>query len=246
MEGPTASVGTSGQIRSLGASLGLTVAGFITAILTVLIGVSVLALVGIDISQLPVLGTGVSIVLQGAGFGIAVLLFMKVTDNWALIGARIPSWRDLGWMAGGLVGLMAGYAAIAIVVSLIGVQTAENGIVTAGQQNPELVPLLIPLAILVVGPSEELLFRGAIQGLLRRSFSAAPAILIASVLFGTAHVFALLGGGLEGILVYISVTIVLGAILGIIYEYTNNIVVPSLVHGIYNAILFTALYVQVA
>jgi membrane protease YdiL (CAAX protease family) len=222
------------------------VASFITAILTVLIGVSVLALVGIDISQLPVLGTGVSIVLQGAGFGIAVLLFMKVTDNWALIGARIPSWRDLGWMAGGLVGLMAGYAAIAIVVSLIGVETAENGIVTAGQQNPELVPLLIPLAILVVGPSEELLFRGAIQGLLRRSFSAAPAILIASVLFGTAHVFALLGGGLEGILVYISVTIVLGAILGIIYEYTNNIVVPSLVHGIYNAILFTALYVQVA
>jgi membrane protease YdiL (CAAX protease family) len=35
-------------------------------------------------------------------------------------------------------------------------------------------------------------------------------------------------------------------ILGAIYEKTENIVVPSLVHGVYNAILFTSLYFQVS
>jgi membrane protease YdiL (CAAX protease family) len=247
MEGTTASTVDRGdQLRSVGTSVGLTVAGFLTAVVVVVLGIAALSAFGIDIRQQPVLGTGLSIVFQGAGFGVAVLLYMAVTDRWDLIGVRVPTLRDLAWMAGGLVALFAGYLAIVAVVSFLGVTPAENSIVEAGQQNPELVPLLIPLAILVVGPSEELLFRGAIQGVLRQSYSRVPAILIASLLFGVAHVFALLGGPLSGILVYISVTVVLGAILGVLYEFTDNVVVPALVHGVYNAILFTALYVQVS
>jgi len=34
-------------------------------------------------------------------------------------------------------------------------------------------------------------------------------------------------------------------VFGISYEYTDNIVVPSLIHGLYNATLFTGLYVVI-
>ncbi|MFC6976274.1 hypothetical protein ACFQL1_18855 [Halomicroarcula sp. GCM10025709] len=34
-------------------------------------------------------------------------------------------------------------------------------------------------------------------------------------------------------------------VFGVSYEYTDNIVVPSLIHGFYNATLFTGLYVSV-
>lgn len=247
MEGSTASsVDRGQQLRSVGTSVGLTVAGFLTAVVVFGLGIVTIGAAGIDLQQQPVLFAIAGIVLQGVGFGVAVLLYMAATDNWDLIELRWPTLRDLAWSAGGLVALFAGYLAIVAVISFLNVTPAENSIVEAGQQNPGLVPLLIPLAILVVGPSEELLFRGAIQGVLRRSYSAVPAIAIASGLFGVAHVFALLGGPLSGILVYISVTFVLGMILGAIYEKTENIVVPSLVHGVYNAILFTSLYFQVS
>jgi membrane protease YdiL (CAAX protease family) len=39
---------------------------------------------------------------------------------------------------------------------------------------------------------------------------------------------------------------VLGCILGFVYEQTDNLVVPALIHGVYNAILFSLLYVQVS
>jgi hypothetical protein len=247
MEGSTASSADRGQrLRSVGTSVGLTVAGFLTAVVVFGVGIVTIGAVGIDLQSQPILFAIAGIVLQGVGFGVAVLLYMAFTDNWDLVGLRVPSLRDIGWTVGGLVALFAGYLGIVAIVSFLDVTPAQNSIVEAGQQNPGLVPLLIPLAILVVGPSEELLFRGAIQGVLRRSYSAVPAIAIASGLFGVAHVFALLGGPLSGILVYISVTFVLGMILGAIYERTNNIIVPSLVHGVYNAILFTSLYFQVS
>jgi membrane protease YdiL (CAAX protease family) len=247
MEDLTGLSGASPQerLRSVGTGIGLAVAGFLTALVVLFAGVQLLAAAGIPVQQRPVLGVGLAIVLQGLGFGLAVALYMAVTKRFDLLKYRLPSLRDLAWAVGGLVALFGGYLAIAIVVQQLGVETAQNSIVEQGRQNPELVLYLIPLAILVVGPSEELLFRGAIQGVLRRAYAPIPAILIAAALFGVAHVFALQGSG-TGQLVYMSVTFVLGTILGFTYEKTENLVVPALIHGVYNAILFSLLYVQVS
>lgn len=236
---------TEERLRSVGAGIGLTVAGFVTALVVLFLGVQALVAAGVPVRDQPVLVVGLSIVLQGVGFGIAVAIYMALTREFDLLRYRLPTLRDLGWAAGGLVALFVGYVAIALVVSQLGVDTAENAIVEQGRENPQLVLYLIPLAILVVGPSEELLFRGAIQGVLRRAYAPAPAIVIASALFGVAHVFALSGSGM-GMLVYIAVTFVLGCILGFVYERTDNLVVPALIHGVYNAILFSMLYVQVS
>jgi membrane protease YdiL (CAAX protease family) len=233
------------RLRSVGAGIGLTVAGFLTALVVLFVGVRLLVAAGIPVQDRPVLGIGLAIVLQGLGFGLAVAIYMAGTRRFDLLKYRLPTLRDLAWAVGGLVALFVGYLAIAIIVQQLGVETAQNSIVEQGRENPELILYLIPLAILIVGPSEELLFRGAIQGVLRRAYAPIPAIVIASALFGVAHVFALSGSG-TGQLVYISVTFVLGCILGYTYEKTENLVIPALIHGIYNAILFSLLYVQVS
>jgi len=65
---------------------------------------------------------------------------------------------------------------------------------------------MIVVSLLIVGPAEELLLRGVVQGGLRRSFDAAPAILIAALIFGALH------GNVEGTAVeqvtYMGVTVV--------------------------------------
>lgn len=94
---------------------------------------------------------------------------------------------------------------------------------------------MIPITVLFVGPGEELLFRGVIPGLFRRAYGPVPAIVIASGLFDVAHYAALAGSDKR---TYIVVTILLGLLLGGLYEQTDNVLVPIVVHGIYNAILF--------
>jgi hypothetical protein len=127
----------------------------------------------------------------------------------------------------------------------LGISSATNSIVEQGRENPGLIPPLILLSVLVVGPGEELLFRGGVQGVLRKSYSELPAVLIAAALFGIAHTIALIGSGSQ-VLAYVVVTFVLGIVLGLLYEWTDNIVVPAVVHGFYNAVVFTMLYLQVS
>ena len=50
-----------------------------------------------------------------------------------------------------------------------------------------------------------------------------------------------LGAGLLSVTLIFGVALVLGAL----YEYTGNIVVPELAHGAYNAVLFVVAYVTI-
>lgn len=174
-------------------------------------------------------------IAQYVGFMAVVGAYLRISDVANLIRVRMPDLRDIAWMVVGLVGLFVAVYIVGIVITAIGADQAQNTVVTMGQQNPELFLLMIPITILFVGPGEELVFRGVVQGLFRRAYGAIPAIVIASVLFGVVHYAALAGSGK---LTYIAVTILLGLILGGLYERTDNILVPIVVHGIYNAILF--------
>jgi membrane protease YdiL (CAAX protease family) len=236
---------TERQLQSVGTSIGLAVGGFVVSVIFVLVGGGVLRGLGVGVQSQPVLATVISIVLQGAGFGAAVVAFMSLTDSWDLVRIRMPTARDLLWIGGGLVVVFVSAVAIAQAMQTLGISSATNSIVEQGRENPGLIPLLIPLSVLVVGPGEELLFRGGVQGVLRKSYSELPAVAIAAALFGIAHTVALIGSGSQ-VLAYIAVTFVLGAVLGLLYERTDNIVVPAAVHGIYNAALFTMLYLQVS
>ena len=179
-------------------------------------------------------------VLQFVGFGIAVAGYLAITDQWGIVRAHVPSLRDVGYIVAGVVAILATAAVVNQLLAQFGVNVAENQVVAMGQRNPVYFLYMIPVTILFVGPFEELVFRGAVQGTLRRAFRPMVAVVIASGLFGLVHFVALTGGGSR--LTYVAVAAALGLILGYAYEKTANLVVPAVIHGLYNAVLFGAQY----
>lgn len=223
------------QVRVLAHALLVIVLSFVLGIglgIPVMLGMVVL---GYSLSPPSTLVLAATSIAQYVGFMVVVGAYLRFANVGDLIRVRVPTLRDIAWMMTGLVGLFVAVNLVGIVINAIGANQAQNTVVTMGQENPVLFLLMVPITILFIGPGEELVFRGIVQGLFRRTYGAVPAIVIASGLFGIAHFAALAGSGK---LTYIAVTILLGLILGGLYERTDNILVPIVVHGIYNAILF--------
>jgi len=214
---------------------------FLCAIAVVGLGANVLVAAGVvarDTLEFRVVAS----VLQFVGFGVAVAGYLAVTRDWELIRLRTPTLRSLGLIAIGVVGLVLAQLAIARVLTVLGISVAQNQVVVTGQQDPRYFLYMIPVAILLVGPFEELVFRGGVQGILRRTWGPSVAIVVASVLFGLVHWVALTGGSGSRV-PYVTVAATLGLVLGYLYERSRNLVVPAAVHGLYNTVLFGAQYV---
>lgn len=143
------------------------------------------------------------------------------------------------------IGLLAIAGVLSFLISLLGIDVAMNRVISQGENNPVLFLYLIPISIFLVGPSEEFLFRGLFQGVLRDFVSTRIAVVTASILFGFAHVNALGGLSVQS-LPYIFSAFSLGCILGVVYEKRESLFVPAVAHGIYNATLFAGKYVSVA
>jgi len=179
------------------------------------------------------------------GFVVAAVGFLSLREEWEVVHVRRPTLRDVAVVVGGLVALAVAAtvtsalvsAIIAVLDSAFGVdaQFATNEVIETGQRNPTTFLYMIPVAILLVGPGEELVFRGVVQGLLRRAVGVVPAILLASLLFGLGHYLAIASGNAW---TYVFVAGAMGVVLGAVYEYTENIAVPVVVHGLWNAAIF--------
>ncbi|MEF8833712.1 MAG: CPBP family intramembrane glutamic endopeptidase [Halofilum sp. (in: g-proteobacteria)] len=87
------------------------------------------------------------------------------------------------------------------------------------------------VAVVVVsalaGLGEELLFRGVIQAGVSQGFGAWQGLLVASVLFGLMHALSR---------AYFVLATLMGLYLGVLYQVTDNLLLPVLVHGLYDAI----------
>lgn len=180
-------------------------------------------------------------VFQFAGFLLAAVGFLAVTRDRELIRLDAVDARDVALVVGTILVLLAVQIAAVVALKAVGRSTGTNVATEAGQAGPVYFLFMIVVSLLVVGPAEELLFRGVIQGLLRRAWSAWPAIVLASLVFGLIHVPAVTGGPAEK-LTYAAVAAVLGGVLGYVYERTQNLLVPALAHGGYNASLFAIQY----
>ncbi|MWV63278.1 CPBP family intramembrane metalloprotease [Halorubrum sp. JWXQ-INN 858] len=181
-----------------------------------------------------------------AGLAVAYLAWRGLDRSGIVeyLGVRRPSLLELGIVVVGWVAILISVIGISVIIQLIGVETAANQSAEVALQNPAIVPLFILASFLVIGPCEELLYRGVVQGRLRESLPAAPSIVIASAIFALIHVMALTGG-ITGRLTTVAILFFPSLIFGVVYEYTGNIVVPSLLHGLHNAVIFTLLYVSV-
>ncbi len=232
----------TGRLRALGVALAVGVLGLFVALVLGAVIILPLDFVGIELSALTLLVISL-ITGQGIAFGGTALLYLRLRGlGRKYIGMRIPSFRDVIAAVSGyllaFVGLFVGTA----LVALTQVQPAPNQVGQIATQNPEVLLLLIPASFVLIGPGEELLFRGVVQGRIREAFGPVPGVLLASAIFAAIH-FTALTGGVGGRLATIGVLFFPSLVFGATYEFTDNLVVPAFIHGAYNATLFTLLYV---
>lgn len=91
-------------------------------------------------------------------------------------------------------------------------------------------PLVWILMVLVLPAGEELLFRGALYGGLRRVLHPAAAIGVSALLFAVAH------GNPAMLLLPVAS---LGVALALLYERTGSLVTPMLFHSLHNGLTLT-------
>lgn len=241
---PGSAITAGGTARALIRALGVAGAGLATGVALSLLGLSLLQVLFGDLGVTTVI-VATLVLTQGLAFGGTALVYVRVRRLPAtFIPINVPSLRDLGWVVGGYVLAFLAVGAGAVLVSLTGASPASNRVGELGVQNPELLLLLVPLSILLVGPGEELLFRGVVQGVLRQAFGPAIAVVLAAAIFAAIH-FVALSGGVGARLVTITILFLPSLVFGTAYERSGNLVVPALIHGIYNATLFAGLYLAV-
>jgi len=230
-------------IRSVATAIGLTFVPIVIGSVVVLGASSVLLVVGIDVSSRPSLRLLLStVLLQGLTFGGLALVYLKIRGlGFGFVPVSVPNKRDIAVTVVGTIALILLLLSVSGIISILDIESAQNTVVTIGQQNPVVFLILIPLSFLLVGPGEELLFRGLVQGTLAESLHPTRAVILASALFASIHLFSLSG---EGKLVYIAIAFILALVLGGAYEYTGNLTVPALMHGAYNALQFAGAYIS--
>jgi len=86
-------------------------------------------------------------------------------------------------------------------------------------------PGAVLLVSLLAGIGEELLFRGVVQAGLSSWSNPAIGIVAASVLFGLAHAVSVS---------YLVLATLMGLYLGLLYHWTGNLLVPVIVHALYD------------
>jgi hypothetical protein len=183
----------------------------------------------------------VQTVLQFVGFVVAIVGFLAITDTWSVLYVRRPSGRVALLAAAAVVVLLVAQFGAGFLFQALGLSFGENRVITQGLETPVYFLYMIPVSLLLVGPIEELLFRGVVQGLLRRPFGVRAAVVLASALFGLIHWVAVSGGPAEKF-AYVAIAATLGIVLGVLYERTETILAPAVAHGVYNSILFAIQY----
>ncbi|OYR90305.1 CPBP family intramembrane metalloprotease, partial [Halorubrum sp. E3] len=115
-----------------------------------------LGLVAEETTGLQVLQT----LLQFAGFLAAVGGYLVVTDQRGLVGVSRPTLREAGIILGGGIVLFAFQYGALFALDQLGLTTGQNQAVVPAGDPVTYYLAMIAVSLAVVGPVEELLFRG--------------------------------------------------------------------------------------
>lgn len=224
--------------------VGLAVAAFVAAIVTgfvVRAGTAVLLEFLLrDPDSRTVLGT-----LPGVCGSLAVCVLGVGYVRWrtdepsvlAACHARRPSLREVGLAVGGVAGHYLALFWGLVAFTLVGVSVA-GGI---DESSTDAALLLSAVAsVFVVAPGEELVSRRILQDALVGVVGRTPGIVAASVAFALPHLVVRYTG--PGALLAVALTGVGGLVYGYLYERTDNLTVPVLAHGAFNAINYLLNY----
>ena len=137
----------------------------------------------------------------------------------------------------GAVLLLAAYPLIfladIVTQRLLRSQPEKQAIVEMFSQSTTLEQriLIIVLAVSLAPLAEEFIFRFFMYGVVKRYFGRAIGILVSSLLFAAVH----------GHLPSFAPLFVLGSCFAIAYEWSGSILVPMMMHALFNAVTLTAL-----
>lgn len=236
----------SAWFRALWISLSLGFVGFGALIVASLTGYLGLFLIGHSTpltEEVVSTVAGQGLALSGTALGYLYLRYdgFDVERIVAFLRIRTPTRRELGLVVLGLFGSLIVDISALMLIEVFepfgSPEPATHSSIEEGRKNPILFVVDIPLAILLVGPGEELLYRGVIQSRLRETFPTAIAVITAGLVFAVIHYPAFTGAGLGPTLSSLSLILVSGIYFGALYEYSDNLVVPALVHGLGNALI---------
>ena len=219
------------------------------AVLTALVFVVSLVAGVVFLVPLVVLGydVGSTLVLVGATgagqLGMLALGYAYYRYRDLTVPIRAPSTSALGYAAVGVV--VAIVVAVGVSLALAALNLLPGSVIgEVAATDPTFLLGLAALSVVVVAPVEEFVFRGVIQRRLRDRFGPAPAIVGASLLFGSMHL-ANYTGRLVPVVAGAFLIAAVGAVFGTVYERTDNLVVPILAHAAYNVTLLLISYVAV-
>lgn len=219
------------RVRAIMIGFGLVVAavaiGTILSIPLILLGgTSLVALVGL-------------IVISEASYAIAGWAYVR---RWVSDVPRIkfPTQRGFGWTIASFLAMFGIATGIGVISSSTGIQIgrADEGLIAG---SPTMVLVMVGLSLVLIAPAEEYLFRGVIQRRLTQSMKTNAAIVVTGILFILPHAVGYTGGVLNILLLSVA-PFSLAIILGVLYEKFDNLSLPILAHGFYNATLFGITY----
>ena len=126
-------------------------------------------------------------------------------------------------LVAGMLGFAALFAFLAVMARLVSLP-ASAGIPTPENMPPITAFLLLTMASIVAGVTEESAFRGYMQGPIERRYGLLPAILVNGIAFGLLHFPNHPGGVLLMLPYYIAVSAVYGGL-----TWAANSILPALV-----------------
>lgn len=228
-------------VSDMSQSITYSVLAISTLVLSPFVIASVLSVIGIEYSNLfQTLGIFQNPLQQALYLTVSLVLigiYLKFSNRLSVIHTSKPHPKILLWTVLGLGLLLLSNSSIAQLFAFFDVSIGANAGVENPSGNPVYYLYLIPIMIFFVGPVEEIVFRGITQGSFRENFSVHTSVIVTSIIFGLIHIPSIQAEEYLSVISYVLITCVLGLILGYIYERTEDIVVPSLIHGTYNAFL---------
>jgi membrane protease YdiL (CAAX protease family) len=208
----------------------------------ILVGSFILALIllamGLDFQELTFPSALIALPInEGIILGITLVFAKKNGAGLKQLGLKKTSLKII--LIASLIGLILLFLASSISIIeeiIIGPDPEANLILEAIlPRNLLQFVALISISLALVGPAEELAFRGFVQRGFENSFGKTKGLLFASILFGLLH-------GLNSLRSIVPVTIV-SIFLGYFWQKTNgNTVASAWAHGLYDAIAIALAY----
>jgi membrane protease YdiL (CAAX protease family) len=167
----------------------------------------------------------IAVLFEAALIPLALLLALPL---------GLAPWRAFGVSVLGLVTALFATVPLVVALALFGwigsrwfreVESLVRPLIDALFRGRGVPAVLLVSALAGVG--EELLFRGVIQAGLSASFGPWPGLLMAAVLFGLMHALSR---------AYFVLATLMGVYLGVLYQATGSLLIPAIVHGLYDAV----------